>query len=77
MLNFIKILFGFFKSDTHCTVEGTKNDLLITFIPSGKQYRGSCTVWHTYPDGNLVTSYGLQVSLHKYWMKWKRENENE
>ena len=41
---------------------------------SQRQYVGSCTVWHTYPEFRLV-SLQKQLLLHGLWKKIQHEKD--
>ena len=52
-------------------------DYLVT-LGDGRQFRGSCTGWHTVPSAYRVNSYKTIDRLHRVWTQaqWK-ENTNE
>jgi hypothetical protein len=49
-------------------------DELVVTMSDGARYRGSCTVWHAYPDGKRCTTE-MELLLSDVWKReqWRDE----
>lgn len=57
-------------------VDEQSTDYILT-LADGRQYRGDCTVWYSWPDGHRAGT-GMESFLCEKWkvIKWKEEERD-